>query len=108
MHEAALRPVVAGWKLVIVRCSKGLAFDLEEQLQIGAERQIGGRRELPGRQRRPEVDGTPRSEEHTSELQSLMRISYAVFCLKKKTTQQTHTQYKDAQIRKHQNMKDTA
>src|SRR3546814_9577876 len=29
-----------------------------------------------------------RSEEHTSELQSLMRISYAVFCLKKKTTQQ--------------------
>src|SRR3546814_5038350 len=30
-----------------------------------------------------------RSEEHTSELQSLMRISYAVFCLKKKT-QKTH------------------
>src|SRR3546814_7848521 len=28
----------------------------------------------------------PRSEEHTSELQSLMRNSYAVFCLKKKTT----------------------
>src|SRR3546814_1608926 len=28
--------------------------------------------------------GTSRSEEHTSELQSLMRISYAVFCLKKK------------------------
>src|SRR3546814_7121908 len=31
-----------------------------------------------------------RSEEHTSELQSLMRISYAVFCLKKKTNKQTH------------------
>src|SRR3546814_8210091 len=30
-----------------------------------------------------------RSEEHTSELQSLMRISYAVFCLKKKTIQKT-------------------
>src|SRR3546814_6234546 len=30
---------------------------------------------------------TMRSEEHTSELQSLMRISYAVFCLKKKKTQ---------------------
>src|SRR3546814_6668007 len=30
-------------------------------------------------------DHPPRSEEHTSELQSLMRISYAVFCLKKKT-----------------------
>src|SRR3546814_1542886 len=33
-----------------------------------------------------------RSEEHTSELQSLMRISYAVFCLKKKT--KIHQQYK--------------
>src|SRR3546814_6282603 len=32
---------------------------------------------------------TARSEEHTSELQSLMRISYAVFCLKKKNTKQT-------------------
>src|SRR3546814_2311532 len=33
-----------------------------------------------------------RSEEHTSELQSLMRISYAVFCLKKKKTEVTITQ----------------
>src|SRR3546814_1124349 len=31
------------------------------------------------------IKATQRSEEHTSELQSLMRISYAVFCLKKKT-----------------------
>src|SRR3546814_3807548 len=31
-----------------------------------------------------------RSEEHTSELQSLMRISYAVFCLKKKKKEQAH------------------
>src|SRR3546814_1782460 len=31
-----------------------------------------------------------RSEEHTSELQSLMRISYAVFCLKKKNQEHTH------------------
>src|SRR3546814_9711944 len=35
------------------------------------------------------VAGPERSEEHTSELQSLMRISYAVFCLKKKK----HTRY---------------
>src|SRR3546814_3138021 len=41
-------------------------------------------------QRRPAVvEHRDRSEEHTSELQSLMRISYAVFCLKKKTY--THT-----------------
>src|SRR3546814_10186008 len=32
------------------------------------------------------LDPDARSEEHTSELQSLMRISYAVFCLKKKKT----------------------
>src|SRR3546814_2175075 len=34
------------------------------------------------------VPAWPRSEEHTSELQSLMRISYAVFCLKKKKREQ--------------------
>src|SRR3546814_7538000 len=36
-----------------------------------------------------------RSEEHTSELQSLMRISYAVFCLKKKKTTNTKHTYED-------------
>src|SRR3546814_8671815 len=39
-------------------------------------------KQRPGQQ----VAGLRRSEEHTSELQSLMRISYAVFCLKKKNT----------------------
>src|SRR3546814_2054774 len=68
-------------------------------------RRIGvGARDLPDRlgparprQRRPvkKPFANPpdrRSEEHTSELQSLMRISYAVFCLKKKktSTQETH------------------
>src|SRR3546814_4142902 len=42
-----------------------------------------GLRELAAR-----ANAGGRSEEHTSELQSLMRISYAVFCLKKKKTQQ--------------------
>src|SRR3546814_4670400 len=44
-----------------------------------------------------------RSEEHTSELQSLMRISYAVFCLKKKnnTHQQTHHQIQTTQSYHH-------
>src|SRR3546814_8820968 len=36
--------------------------------------------------------GMDRSEEHTSELQSLMRISYAVFCLKKKKRKRPNTQ----------------
>src|SRR3546814_2938501 len=38
-----------------------------------------------------ETESTNRSEEHTSELQSLMRISYAVFCLKKKKETTKHT-----------------
>src|SRR3546814_10249597 len=42
-----------------------------------------------------------RSEEHTSELQSLMRISYAVFCLKKKKTTQNTSTYTPS-IRKQQ------
>src|SRR3546814_1889928 len=37
-----------------------------------------------------ELGVRPRSEEHTSELQSLMRISYAVFCLKKKKKRSSH------------------
>src|SRR3546814_7668214 len=43
------------------------------------------------RRARRSVAATERSEEHTSELQSLMRISYAVFCLKKKKTHYTTT-----------------
>src|SRR3546814_3981273 len=42
---------------------------------------------LPGHDRETRW---PRSEEHTSELQSLLRTSYAVFCLKNKTTNTTH------------------
>src|SRR3546814_6099454 len=52
------------------------------------------RRSMRGWRRRPPTSSRPRarcsrSEEHTSELQSLMRISYAVFCLKKKKTSTT-------------------
>src|SRR3546814_9172727 len=56
----------------------------------GVGRDLPGQREhlgaaaIGGRQRCAGVED--RSEEHTSELQSLMRISYAVFCLKKKQT----------------------
>src|SRR3546814_10110069 len=56
---------------------------------FGMPREIGGVGKRFGD--RPGIgDGDEiRSEEHTSELQSLMRISYAVFCLKKKTKTQT-------------------
>src|SRR3546814_1882943 len=54
-------------------------------------------RVLPGDKRKEEIAGSllplpNRSEEHTSELQSLMRISYAVFCLKKKKTSNMTTE----------------
>src|SRR3546814_1455485 len=51
---------------------------------IAGERPPGAIRAMLAR-REPD-DREPRSEEHTSELQSLMRISYAVFCLNNKTT----------------------
>src|SRR3546814_1871600 len=44
---------------------------------------------------RPDRTLVGRSEEHTSELQSLMRISYAVFCLKKKNTAHRNIVYND-------------
>src|SRR3546814_713434 len=58
---------------------RGFTLDLHERSQIdtlldAATKAMGG------------IDILVRSEEHTSELQSLMRISYAVFCLKKKNT----------------------
>src|SRR3546814_5429939 len=48
--------------------------------------------QTPRSARRRAEQGGGRSEEHTSELQSLMRISYAVFCLKKKKKHSTHEQ----------------
>src|SRR3546814_6278222 len=61
----------------------------------------------------PSLDAahTIRSEEHTSELQSLMRISYAVFCLKKKTKHNkkaTETQHKHTDIRTSDKRKKTS
>src|SRR3546814_2287119 len=52
----------------------------------------------------PSGAGGSRSEEHTSELQSLMRISYAVFCLKKKN--QTHPHPPGPQHHNHRNVTD--
>src|SRR3546814_7039839 len=52
--------------------------------RLGDERKIGRQRIVVRRKRRDLIG--LRSEEHTSELQSLMRLSYAVFCLKKTTS----------------------
>src|SRR3546814_6634384 len=61
--------------------SAGLCAELRLPADLHAAG--GGRRPVPGGRLQPRR-GRGRSEEHTSELQSLMRISYAVFCLKKK------------------------
>src|SRR3546814_2120540 len=55
------------------------------RVALGVERRIGDDHVEALRQSSGDVMPVERSEEHTSELQSLMRISYAVFCLKKKT-----------------------
>src|SRR3546814_10508348 len=64
-----------------------------DQCRQYAARQSERLREMPAGRRQSQKAG--RSEEHTSELQSLMRTSYAVFCLKKKNTSSKHpiTQY---------------
>src|SRR3546814_3601128 len=66
-----------------------LRLDAGNKARIGADGDI----DMPGLERAHHFIAAQRerSEEHTSELQSLMRISYAVFCLKKKTKQ--HKQY---------------
>src|SRR3546814_4379348 len=63
-------------------------------LRLGRGKRLCGCRSSPG--------NPSRSEEHTSELQSLMRISYAVFCLKKKQQQTPWTnviRHKPEQVR---------
>src|SRR3546814_1780819 len=55
--------------------------------------------------KRPMIYPCRRSEEHTSELQSLMRISYAVFCLKKKNKQQVTIEIRKTIIHTEQNIK---
>src|SRR3546814_4356158 len=63
--------------------AKALIPRLRESVAGSRSRSIATRRTDPALETRPSID----SEEHTSELQSLMRISYAVFCLKKKKQQ---------------------
>src|SRR3546814_5901142 len=69
---------------------EGLPVDreiVEDVARNAALAQFVGPGRSPFREHQDIIAGDLRSEEHTSELQSLIRISYAVFCLKKKTTQ---------------------
>src|SRR3546814_4171841 len=70
-------------------CSSDLLGDVERGEPFGEtiireQRLVHARPARAERRVKHVVEASERSEEHTSELQSLMRISYAVFCLKKK------------------------
>src|SRR3546814_7450931 len=85
-------------RLVLIACPGRIAIRLDQLQDLDAYRPFGGR-PLHGR-----IIGIvhrrSRSEEHTSELQSLMRISYAVFCLKKKNNKkQTSNSYPNQKLR---------
>src|SRR3546814_1057474 len=67
------------------RRPRRLAQPPDRQARTG-QRGRGSRRVAQDDDRQARPQGVARSEEHTSELQSLMRISYAVFCLTKKLT----------------------
>src|SRR3546814_6361742 len=77
-----------GGRLQLVECAT------PAELQIGGERRLRAepclRPHAQCREMHVAVAAMDRSEEHTSELHSLMRISYAVFCLKKKKLQLSH------------------
>src|SRR3546814_10050558 len=82
-----------------------VALDAAEVVPVEARRgdhqQVAALQELPlgpAEQPRDRATAEERSEEHTSELQSLMRISYAVFCLKKKKST-IHTLHNDKHTR---------
>src|SRR3546814_3399008 len=68
-----------------------------------ARERLWRRLKIIAREQRLYVTGgcAGRSEEHTSELQSLMRISYAVFCLKKKKKKQTNDQKMSQKYEQH-------
>src|SRR3546814_9362620 len=74
-------------RLLIVRANGELHFGAVGNDVVLETRMEGADRDDAGLERRDlAADQGLRSEEHTSELQSLMRISYAVFCLKKQNT----------------------
>src|SRR3546814_4724502 len=73
-------------RLAYCRCKSRSSSQMQKPLKLTSEKR---RESLPA----VCCSWLPRSEEHTSELQSLMRISYAVFCLKKKKNK-THKMIK--------------
>src|SRR3546814_1635046 len=84
---------VAAVRAPVDRRAAAVAVGLDAHRAVAFQRLLAGGLAQVGKRivgdagQRVVLELTHRSEEHTSELQSLMRISYAVFCLKKKTQQ---------------------
>src|SRR3546814_3534286 len=78
-----LEHVVAVEEVSRASASMGLSYGAHSNLCVNQIRRWGNDAQK-GKYLPNLISGEHRSEEHTSELQSLMRISYAVFCLKKK------------------------
>src|SRR3546814_4021502 len=79
-----------GWRSEDDELRRPRPWPLPHRLDVGSEHLLGG----GDHRRQCRRDGRGhRSEEHTSELQSLMRISYAVFCLKKNNSKMKTTHY---------------
>src|SRR3546814_3921828 len=89
----ALKPdikVIAPWReWDLTSRTKLIAFAEQHQIPIAKDKR--GEAPFSVDANLLHISAEGRSEEHTSELQSLMRISYAVFCLKKKTQAKTTT-----------------
>src|SRR3546814_2674340 len=113
MHEYILK----NWRIVKVATTKAqrkLFFNLRKSKKrlgwlnaaevraVAADLNVSEREVLEMESRLSGRDigfNAPRSEEHTSELQSLMRISYAVFCLKKKIQPPIQTHHTRTKVR---------
>src|SRR3546814_9216441 len=96
-HQLRQRPAGIGWIVgaaQYVHCQHLADATLLDQVEGLADHRVEQVRVVDAQQH--VLLARLRSEEHTSELQSLMRISYAVFCLKKKKTK-TQYNYKKGQ-----------
>src|SRR3546814_5848679 len=94
--DRATGKLISAEKLGKVTWAKGIDMKTGRPIEVnGARYEDGEALVWPGSaglHNWPPMSYSPnRSEEHTSELQSLMRISYAVFCLKKKKKKNTQT-----------------
>src|SRR3546814_10395261 len=90
LRELAEHPEFIARPLGCRRCGVCNGGDPAVRCRRGADRQLPLRQQYVGNYRTIERQGDQRSEEQTSELQSLMRISHVVLCLKKKNKQRTH------------------